>query len=80
MSEADLITTLKKKLRDQMNETADHVSTGACKNMEEYSRCCGVIEGLALAEENYSIWLKPSKKTNLRIKRCMVTLDTLFQC
>jgi|TARA_R110002020_G_scaffold256867_1_gene470548 hypothetical protein len=50
MSEADLITTLKKKLRDQMNETADHVSTGACKNMEEYSRCCGVIEGLALAE------------------------------
>ena len=50
MSEADLITTLKKKLRDQMNETADHGSTGACKNMEEYSRCCGVIEGLALAE------------------------------
>jgi hypothetical protein len=33
-----------------MNETADHVSAGGCRNMEEYSKACGVIEGLALAE------------------------------
>ena len=49
MSEADLITTLKKKLRDQMNETADHVSTGACKNMEEYS--LSQLEGAKLGVE-----------------------------
>ena len=33
-----------------MNERADHISTGGCNNFDEYSRCCGVIEGLAIAE------------------------------
>ena len=33
-----------------MNERADHISTGGCNNFEEYSRSCGIIEGLALAE------------------------------
>jgi hypothetical protein len=33
-----------------MNELSDHVSCGGCKSMEEYSRCVGVIEGLAYAE------------------------------
>jgi len=33
-----------------MNETADHVSAGGCRTFEEYSKCCGIIEGLAIAE------------------------------
>ena len=41
---------LLEKIRIIMNDTADHVSGGSCRNMEEYSKCVGIIEGLALAE------------------------------
>jgi hypothetical protein len=37
-------------LRSQMNEYADHISGGACKDYSEYSKCVGIIEGLAIAE------------------------------
>jgi len=37
-------------LRVQMNEYADHVSGGGCKDYNEYAKICGIIEGLALAE------------------------------
>lgn len=33
-----------------MNDVSDHISTGSCKNYDEYSKCCGIIEGLAMAE------------------------------
>ena len=33
-----------------MNEHADHIASGACKNFDEYQKMTGVIEGLALAE------------------------------
>ena len=41
---------LRQQLRRMMNETSDHLSAGACKDFAEYARCCGVIEGLAMAE------------------------------
>lgn len=41
---------LQKRLRIMMNEMSDHISTGGCKDHSEYTRCCGVIEGLATAE------------------------------
>ena len=44
------LSYLRQQLRRLMNETSDHLSTGACKDYSEYARCCGVIEGLALAE------------------------------
>ena len=44
------LSYLRQQLRLIMNETSDHLSTGACKDYSEYARCCGVIEGLALAE------------------------------
>jgi|TARA_R110000787_G_scaffold43100_1_gene105719 hypothetical protein len=46
----DVLSLLKKKLRGQMNEIADVVSLGSAKNMEEYRKMCGIIEGLAWAE------------------------------
>ena len=46
----DVLSLLKKKLRDQMNEIADSVSLGSAKNMEDYRKMCGIIEGLAWAE------------------------------
>jgi hypothetical protein len=44
------LSYLRQQIRRIMNETSDHLSAGACKDYSEYSRCCGVIEGLALAE------------------------------
>ena len=44
------LSYLRQQLRRLMNETSDHLSTGDCKDYSEYARCCGVIEGLALAE------------------------------
>ena len=41
---------LRVQLRRMMNETSDHLSAGACKDFAEYARCCGVVEGLGLAE------------------------------
>ena len=33
-----------------MNEIADALSVGSAKNMEEYRKMCGIIEGLAWTE------------------------------
>ena len=41
---------LQKKIRGQMNELADHLAVGSAKDMEEYRKVCGIIEGLAWAE------------------------------
>ena len=46
----DPLSLLRKKLRQQMNEIADLLSLGSAKNMEEYRKMCGIIEGLAWAE------------------------------
>ena len=49
-SENNIFDHLKKVIRTQMNEMADHVSGGGCKTFEDYVKCCGIIEGLAVAE------------------------------
>ena len=49
MSE-DVFSLLKKKIRKQMNELADHLAVGSAKNIEEYRKITGIIEGLAWTE------------------------------
>jgi hypothetical protein len=46
----DVLSLLKKKIRIQMNELADHLAMGSAQNMEEYRKVCGTIEGLAWVE------------------------------
>ena len=46
----DVLLLLRKKLRGQMNELADHLALGSAKDMEEYRKVCGSIEGWAWAE------------------------------
>ena len=46
----DVLSLLKKKIRIQMNELADHLAMGSAKDMEEYRKVCGTIEGLAWTE------------------------------
>jgi len=56
INEQSLSTFLVKRLRQQMNECSDHISTGSCKDFPEYKRMTGVIERLALAEREVLDW------------------------
>jgi|TARA_S200002703_G_scaffold150077_1_gene148178 hypothetical protein len=49
-NEDNVFDYLKQELRVKMNEYADHISGGACKDYSDYAKLCGVIEGLAIAE------------------------------
>ena len=46
----DELELLREQLRKMMKDLSDHMSTGGCKEYSEYTRCCGMIEGLATAE------------------------------
>ena len=46
----DVLSVLKKKIQAQRNVIADHVSSGSSKDMEDYRKMCGMIEGLAWSE------------------------------
>jgi len=46
----NFLHSLKKKMREHMNEGADHLSMGGAKNFEDYQRLVGRIEGLAIIE------------------------------
>jgi len=50
MDDLNMLTHLQKKIRVMMNDTSDHISADGCVSYEEYKKCCGIIEGLALAE------------------------------
>jgi hypothetical protein len=41
---------LRSKIREDMNNYADDIAGGSCRNFEEYKELCGVIRGLAIAE------------------------------
>jgi len=46
----NLFDSIRKGIRAQMNEMSDHVSGGGCSDFSEYSKYCGIIQGLAMAE------------------------------
>ena len=48
--EEKILEHLRSKMREMMNERADHVAGGACTDYSDYKHITGVIEGLALAE------------------------------
>ena len=57
MERLSLSEFMKKRLREVMNQHADHVSTGACKDYAEYQKMSGII-GLALAERELLDWVE----------------------
>ena len=46
----NVLKAIQNDLRTQMNEVSDHMAMGGCKDMDEYSRNVGIIQGLAFAE------------------------------
>jgi hypothetical protein len=43
---------LQQKIREDMNNYADDVATGACQDFSAYKQLCGLIQGLAIAERH----------------------------
>ena len=46
----DFARVLREQIRTDMNNYADDIANGVCRNFEEYQKLVGVIQGLALAE------------------------------
>ena len=46
----DFARVLREQIRTDMNNYADDLAGGSCRNFEEYQKLCGVIQGLAMAE------------------------------
>ena len=44
MSE-NVLALLRKKINDEVSALSNHLSSGAAKDIEEYRRTCGKIEG-----------------------------------
>ena len=46
----DFARVLREQIRKDMNNYADDLAGGGCRNFDEYQKLCGVIQGLAIAE------------------------------
>lgn len=44
--------TLRKEIRKDMNNYSDDLANGVCRSFDEYQKLCGVIRGLAIAEDH----------------------------
>jgi hypothetical protein len=51
-------SVLREQIRTDMNNYADDIAGGACRNYEGYQKLCGVIQGLATAESYLLTLLK----------------------
>jgi hypothetical protein len=43
---------LRKEIRKDMNNYSDDLANGVCRSFDEYQKLCGVIRGLAIAEDH----------------------------
>lgn len=46
------VDVLRKHIREDMNNYADDLAGGACADYAAYTKLCGVIQGLAIAERH----------------------------
>ena len=49
---SEFARVLREKIRTDMNNYADDLAGGMCRNFDEYQKLCGVIQGLATAERH----------------------------
>ena len=60
----DFARVLREKIRTDMNNYADDLAGGVCRNFEDYQKLCGTISGLALAERHLLDRLEKVEKSN----------------
>ena len=61
---ADFVRVLREKIRTDMNNYADDLAGGSCRNFEEYQKLCGTIQGLAIAERHLLDLAEKVEKAN----------------
>ena len=64
MSIPNFADGLRKQIRKDMNNYADDIANGVCKSFDEYQKLCGVIRGLAIAEEHLLTLLEKVEKSD----------------
>jgi hypothetical protein len=64
LSETDFASVLRSHIRKDMNNYADDLANGVCKSFDDYQKLCGVIRGLAIAEEHLTTLLEKAKKSD----------------
>jgi hypothetical protein len=55
---------LRKMIREDMNNYTDDLANGVCRSFDEYQKLCGVIHGLALAEDHLLALLKKVEESD----------------
>lgn len=55
-------SVLREKIRKIMNNRADDMIGGQCRDFAAYTKLCGVIEGLAIAERELLDLVETAKK------------------
>jgi hypothetical protein len=55
---------LRKRIRTDLNDLADYLAAGGCKDFSEYKRVTGKIEGLAVAERHLLDLIEAAEKAN----------------
>lgn len=58
------VEVLRKKIREDMNNYADDLAGGVCRNFDEYQKLCGVIQGLAMAESHLLSLAKKAEESD----------------
>lgn len=53
---------LRKKIRERLNDKADHIAGGGCTDFADYRSQAGIIEGLAIAERELLNLIEVQKK------------------
>jgi len=64
VSAHDFGRVTREHIRKQMNDYCDDLASGACKSYDEYAKLCGVIRGLAIAEEYIVALLEKVEKSD----------------
>lgn len=64
MSVPTFARVLRDQIRKDMNNYADDLANGVCKSFDEYQKLCGVIRGLAIAEEHLLTLLEKVEKSD----------------
>jgi hypothetical protein len=60
----DFARVLREQIRTDMNNYADDMAGGACRNFDDYQKLCGVIQGLATAESYLLALLKKVEQSD----------------
>lgn len=48
----DFARVLRERIRTDMRNYSDDLAGGACRSFDEYQKLCGLIQGLAVAEQH----------------------------